>query len=115
MSNPPLLKGSVLRIRRGIGVGFRQKPLGLGGVGYLAGEFPDGITTVEGVPTAAEVRVLWRGPAGARFDGVVVARTVSAADGTWRVDGLNPALRFDVVGRLAGKNDVLMANVAPEV
>ncbi len=92
-----------------------QKRQSFAGQGYLAGEFPDGITTVEGVPTAAEVRVLWRGPADAQFDGVVVARTVSAPDGTWRVDGLNPALRFDVVGRLAGRNDVIMANVAPEV
>lgn len=85
------------------------------GNGYLAGEFPDGITTVDAVPTSATVRILYRPAAGAPGDGVLVAETQSAPDGTWRVDGLNPALRYDVVGRKAGFNDVIMANVTPEV
>ena len=89
-----------------------RKPLF--GNGYLAGEFPDGITTVEGAPVAATVRVMVRKP-GDLADGFVVIETQSAADGTWRVDGLNPALRYDVVGRKAGFNDVIMANVSPEV
>lgn len=89
--------------------------LPMGGAGYLSGEFPGGTTTVEGVPTQAEVRVLWRGPAGHPSDGVLVAKTQSAPDGTWRVGGLNPNLRYDVVGRKDGFNDVIASNVQPVV
>lgn len=85
------------------------------GNGYLAGEFPDGITTVEGAPVSATVRILYRPAAGALGDGVVVAEVQSAPDGTWRVDGLNPTLRYDVVGRKAGLKDVIMSNVQPKV
>lgn len=84
------------------------------GTGFLAGEFPSG-TTVEGVPTQAEVRVLWRSPAGHPSDGILVAKTQSAPDGTWRVGGLSPDLRYDVVGRKDGFNDVIVSNVQPVV
>ena len=83
------------------------------GTGYLAGEFPGGITTVGGAPVGATVRVLLRTAGGAPGDGVVVAIKQSAADGTWRVDGLNTSLKYDVVGRKAGFNDVIQANVSP--
>ena len=85
------------------------------GTGYLSGEFPGGTTTVEGAPTQAEVRVLWRGPAGHPSHGVLVAKTHSAPDGTWLVVGLNPTLRYDVVGRKDGFNDVIVSNVQPVV
>lgn len=87
----------------------------LPGDGYLAGDFPGGITTVDAVPTAAVVRVLYRPTAGEPGDGVLVAQVQSAPDGTWRVGGLNPALRYDVVGRKAGLKDVIMSNVQPKV
>lgn len=87
----------------------------LGGSGYLAGSFPGGITTVDGVPTAATVRVLYRPGPGQPGDGALVAEVQSAADGSWRVDGLDPALKFDVVGRKAWFNDVIMSNVSPKV
>lgn len=83
------------------------------GYGYLAGRFPDGITTVEGVPVSATVRILHRPTAGELGDGVVVAEVQSAPDGSWQVAGLNPDLRYDVVGRKEGFNDVIMANVKP--
>lgn len=86
-----------------------------GGAGYLAGTFPGGITTVDGVPVTATVRVLYRPGVGLPGDGVVVKQVQSADDGTWRVDGLDPALKFDVVGRKNGFNDVIMANVSPAV
>ena len=95
------------------GFALARKPLF--GDGYLAGEFPDGITTVEGAPVSATVRILCRPEADALGDGVVVAQVQSAPDGTWRVDGLNPALKYDVVGRKNGHNDVIMANVSPVV
>ena len=85
------------------------------GAGYLAGDFPSGITTVDGVPASAEVRALLRTESGKAGDGVVVAVVQSAADGTWRVDGLDPSQRYDVVGRKPGFNDVIVTNVSPSV
>lgn len=90
-------------------------PVGVEGNGYLAGSFPGGITTVDGVPTPATVRVLYRPGPGQPGDGALVAEVQSAADGSWRVDGLDPALKFDVVGRKAWFNDVIMSNVSPKV
>lgn len=81
------------------------------GNGILAGSFPDGITSIEGQPTPATVRVLWRTEG--MGDGTVVATTQSRPDGTWMVEGLNPNLKFDVVGRKDGFNDVIMADVSP--
>lgn len=90
-------------------------PTTLHGDGYLAGEYPDGITSIEGAPVAATVRVLLRGTPGTPEDGLVVATTESSAAGTWLVYGLNPALRYDVVGRHADFNDTIMSNVQPRV
>ena len=90
-----------------------RRPPNWHGVGYLAGEYPDGITTVDGVPQSADVLVRLRLP-GSYFDGLTVASTTSAPDGTWRVDGLDPSLKYDVIGRKNGHNDVIMANVMPE-
>jgi hypothetical protein len=85
-----------------------------GGDGYLAGETPGGTTTLEDDPVPATVRVLYRtGGEKYTLDGAVVAETESAADGTWRVDGLNPGYRYDVVGRLYGYNDVIQTKVQP--
>lgn len=84
------------------------------GNGYLAGAFPDGITTIDGVPVSATVRVLLRAAPGSRDDGAVVAQVISAPDGTWMVPNLDPTLRYDVVGRLLGKQDVIVSDVAPE-
>ena len=95
---------------------FREFPaLPAKGNGYLSGSFPLGITTVDGVPVAATVRVLLRPASGALGDGVVVAETQSAPDGTWLVEGLDPSLRYDVVGRLLGKQDVIVSDVSPKV
>lgn len=91
-----------------------RTPPDVSGDGYLAGEFPDGITTVDGVPIEATVLVRLRDP-GNPHDGALVAVTESLPDGTWRVDGLNTDLRFDVVGRKNNFNDVIVANVTPEV
>lgn len=85
------------------------------GNGYLAGEFPGGTTTVDGVPSSATVRVLFRPSGGHPGDGYVIAETTSNPDGTWRVDGLNHSLRYDVVGRKEGFNDVIMSNITPAI
>ena len=85
------------------------------GNGYLAGSFPDGITTLNGVPVAATVRVHYRPEEGEPGDGELVASTTSGADGTWLIAGLNPAFKYDIIGRLDGQNDVIAANVSPKV
>ena len=92
----------------------RKVPMERNGDGYLAGEFPDGATTVDGAPVAATVRVMVRKP-GDLADGFVVIETQSAPDGTWRVDGLPGRFKYDVVGRKDGFNDVLVADVTPVV
>lgn len=91
----------------------RTRDVPYAGRGYLAGESPDGLTTIEGVPTDAELRVLYRPAAGAVGDGVIVQRLSSAPDGTWTAWGLNPELRYDVIARKAGQNDVIMSDVSP--
>ena len=84
----------------------------LGSTGYLSGDFPGGVTTVDGTPVEATVRVLIRSidPA---LNGLVVSEVKSAPSGVWRVDGLMSGLKYDIVGRKAGFNDVIAANVSP--
>ena len=76
--------------------------------GYFAGDFPDGITSVENIPTGdLEVFVY------TRSNNKLVAKTKSAQDGTWRINGMNPNLRYDVICRCAGHNDMIWSNVSP--
>lgn len=90
-----------------------KNPVSTQGNGYLAGSFPSGLTTVDGVPVVATVRVLLRPAGGSPGDGLVVAEVQSAPDGTWIVENLNTDLVFDVVGRKHGFNDVIWAGVSP--
>lgn len=82
--------------------------------GYLSGDFPDGITHVEGVPGPAIIRVLVRSK-DPLIDGVMVAQVESGVDGTWRVGGLDTSLRYDVICRHDGYNDMILSNVTPVV
>lgn len=84
-------------------------------LGYLAGEFPGGITTVDGAPSTATIRVMFRAPHGHPGDGSLVAEVQSAIDGTWRVGNLPVGFRYDVVGRKIGFNDVIIADVSPAI
>lgn len=85
------------------------------GNGYLAGESPSGTATIDGVPGVVSIRVLYRPQPGGISDGVLVATTTSAADGTWRVDGLDASLKYDVIGRKSGFKDVIVSDVSPAV
>ena len=95
--------------------GFASARKPLFGDGFLAGDAPDGTTTVEGVPTPITVRVVLRTQHGSTGDGLLVAEAQSNAAGVWKVEGLNPLLRYDVIGRLAGKKDVIVSDVIPKV
>lgn len=97
----------------------RWKPVesidALGGDGVIAGELsgdpavPDGLLTVNGVPTTREIEVRDR-----KTRRVVAVRR-SNADGTYRFPGLNPALQYDVIARdFAGDfEDVIAGAVRP--
>lgn len=83
------------------------------GPGFFAGEAPDGLTTIAGTPTSASVRVYWRDPADPDAPDVLVASTQSAADGTWQIAGLNPALRYVVRAQKSQFDDVTVVGAAP--
>lgn len=84
------------------------------GGGFLAGSFPDGLTTVEGVPVAAEIIVRLRTETpGAPGDGCMVAHTFSSPSGEWLVPNLSTAKRYDVFARLVGECDALQSDITP--
>lgn len=80
------------------------------GFGYLAGEFPDGITTHLGTPISATIKVMYTTEDGRMGK---VAETVSNPDGTWAVHNLDPTKQFDVICSLAGFNDLILSKVSP--
>ena len=82
------------------------------GAGQLSGAYPGGITRVEGVPGSARIVVKIRSDDPVK-DGALVADIESQPDGTWLVSGLDPELRYDVICRLSGYNDMILSDVAP--
>jgi hypothetical protein len=84
-----------------------------GGSGYLAGTLPNGVTRVGGTATSATVRVLLRTEKGHPGDGALIDEVVSESNGVWRVEGLPVGMKFDVVGRKDGYNDVIAAGITP--
>lgn len=80
-----------------------------GGNGFIAGTLPVGIVRVNSEPSAREVEVRHRETR------KVVATVQSAADGTYRLDNLNTAETFDVIGRDWKHiyNDVIVSRVTP--
>lgn len=81
------------------------------GPGFFAGEAPDGLTTVAGIPTSAQVRIYWRDPDGG--EDVLVASTQSASDGTWRITNLNPELSYVVRAQKTNYDDVTVVGAQP--
>lgn len=80
------------------------------GFSYLAGEFPDGITTRLDTPISATIKVLHTTADGRTGK---VAETVSNPDGTWAVHGLDASKKFDVICSLPGFNDLIWSGVSP--
>jgi hypothetical protein len=80
------------------------------GQGYIAGEAPDGLVTVNAVPGARYVEVRHRATSR------VVDVVFSATDGSYQVYGLDPAQQFDVIGRdwTNVYNDAIVSRVNPE-
>lgn len=65
------------------------------------------------IPLNATIRILYRPEAGTSGDGVLVAMVPVDASGSWQVSGLKPDLKYDVIARREGYNDVITANVSP--
>lgn len=82
------------------------------GPGQLAGIVPN-ITSILGVPTSAEIRVLYRPDGGGVADGEVIASVTSGVDGAWSVDNLDPSLMVDVICRKDGYNDLVWSQASP--
>ncbi len=79
------------------------------GVGYLAGLL-QGRGSVSGT-----IRLHYHAPFTQPGDGDLVATTAVASDGSWLIENLNPALKYDVIARSTGFNDVITAGVTPAV
>ena len=81
--------------------------------GYLAGEIPDGRTTLFGSAVEANIRIAWRSLSEDVGDGLIVARTQSSVNGEWRVTGLDIRELYDVIGSLDGYEDKIVSLVQP--
>lgn len=79
-----------------------------GGPGFVAGIAP-GIVTVNGAAGDREVELRHR------LSRMVVAKTFSESDGTYRFDGILPGEEYDVIGRDYARvyNDAIVAYVLP--
>lgn len=79
------------------------------GLGYIAGEAPDGIVTLDNVPGCAEID-LFR-----RSDRVWLRRQVSADDGSYLFDGIPLDVEYDIIGRDITNTwgDVIVGRVRP--
>lgn len=94
---------------------IKPKYIRLNGPGYLGGDFPDYVTKVEGVPAQTEILVFLHREVGQPGDGKLIARLTTFQSGSWRVDNLNPDLRYDVVCRYPGYKDEILSNIQPFV
>lgn len=84
------------------------------GNGFLAGDPPNGLVTINNSSplAAARVRVLLRDE-DSPYYGTIVAETYTDIDGRWIVDDLDENLRYNVTVSKEGFNDLIVANVAP--
>lgn len=109
---------SVLPLPRFSHLAFRRRfspYIAKSGDGYFSSSFPDYLITVEGRPSIGDIRVLLRTVTVEEGDGILVAKTTSDSAGQWRVDGMNPNFRYDVICRVDGYNDIIFSNVKPKV
>ena len=63
------------------------------GNGYIAGEAPDGIVTLDSVPGRAVLDLF------VRTTNLWIRREVSRLDGTYRFDALPLGVLYDIIGR----------------
>ena len=79
------------------------------GLGYIAGEAPEGLATFDNVPGRAVIDLL------RRSDHAWLRRTISADNGTYRFDGLTLDVPFNVLGRDPSETfgDVIVSRVLP--
>lgn len=83
--------------------------------GTLAGSYPTSGVTVDGMPAQATVRVMTRPGSGSDTPPKLIAEVETDAFGEWQVTGLNPNEKYDVIFRKSGHNDLIVADVTPQV
>lgn len=83
------------------------------GEGYLGGDFPDGIVTIDGVPSSAdmEIRLKSEDPI---LDNSLVATAKASQAGTWKVPGVSTEQQFNVIAKHEGEQDVYIPGVIAE-
>lgn len=81
------------------------------GDSFIAGQPPDGLVTFNGAPAVRVVDVF------DRATNILVASTTSAADGTYRINGLRQDRLYDVRARGSSdlENDLIVARVTPHL
>ena len=89
--------------------GDRSSRARYGGAGYIAGEAPDGLLTVNTAPARREIEVRHR------LTRTLIATTFSKSDGTYRVSDLDPNGEFDVFAcdYMGTYSDVIVSRVRP--
>lgn len=87
-----------------------SKRVNFGGAGYIAGELPGGLVTVNGAPGGREVEVRHF------VTRYLLAVTFSNPDGTYRVDDVDPAEEFEAIGRDWARvyNSVIATRIRPK-
>lgn len=78
-------------------------------VGYVSGELPEGVVTMNNVPSRAEIILLRRSDLG------IIQRQISAADGTYRFSAIPLGVEYDLIGRdpTGTWDDVIAGRVQP--
>ena len=87
-----------------------RKPVEWRGQGYLQGQYPDSVALKGTQPVQATIRVVLRSNDGPG-DGQLIATTTAQANGSWKIEGLNPNLSYDIIARLQGSQDVIIPGV----
>lgn len=79
------------------------------GIGYIAGEAPDGLVTFNGVGATRTLDLF------DRETNTYLVSTMSAADGTYKFSGLSTSRTFDVRARgsTTSENDVIASQITP--
>lgn len=89
-----------------------RRPVEWRGQGYLQGQYPDSIALKGTQPVQATIRAVLRSNDGPG-DGQLIATTTALANGSWKIEGLNHNLTFDIIARLQGCQDVIVPGVKP--
>lgn len=84
------------------------------GVGYLGGDYPDGVVTVDGVPTDADIEVRLKNQ-NPTLNGTLIASTKASQSGTWKIPNIDMSETFDIIARKEGEQPICVSDVQGEI